>query len=124
MPKSFLRFTRATHGHPVVRWLDEVFFPSVVRYMISRPHIVLLLVLIFALEYPSTPAVVMLMLGNYTNVISASSSAIVLRQQSNQHADVLEHHEAHADAFEQILERIARIEVHFGIAQEEPDHGS
>lgn len=104
-----LLMSRRDHSHPFVRFLDGSFFPWIVTYVISRPHIIFLLGLIFALEYPDTPAVVMLMLGNYTNVISASASAIVLRQQSNQHEVTIEHHEAHEDRFQQVLEELASM---------------
>jgi predicted PurR-regulated permease PerM len=105
-----LLLSRRTHTHPVVRFLDEKLFPWVVAFLTSRTHILFLLALIFVVEDPKVSVVIALMAGNWTNIISASASAIVLRQQSNQHGEVTEHHEAHADAFEQILARLDAME--------------
>ena len=113
------RFSRTPHSHPVVRFLDDRLFPLVVTLMTSRAHILFLLCLLLIIENPTMAAVIMLMAGNWTNVVSASASAIVLRQQSTQHEEVIDRHESHADAFEQILTKLDAMHAEMHRQQEE-----
>lgn len=105
-----LRMTRHPHDQPVVKFIDERLFPAIVGFAISRAHILFLVALIAVVENPLIGITIALAAGNWTNIVSATASTIVLRQQSVHHEEVTEHHEAHADAFDQILQRLDQLE--------------
>lgn len=64
----------------LVWFLDGYVFPAIKAYATARLHILVLLCFLFVVLNPLTGSQVQLMLGNYTNVISASVSAICLRE--------------------------------------------
>ncbi len=90
----------------IKRYLDQNLFPAIVQYAINRWHIVALLVIGIAMfllvRFPSAEII----LGNYTNIISALVSCIVLLTTMQQHQQHQQHHR------EQIS-KIASLESHY-----------
>lgn len=110
----------------VIEFIDKQVFPFVISLVTSRAHIIFIFFLLVFLLNPTTVTVVMLILGNYTNVLSAGSSSIVLRQQSDNHEEIMEkhgtltdYHEAHQDAFDHILEELDSIKNKLGMKEKE-----
>lgn len=68
-------------------FLDTRLFPAIVKYATARLHIVALLILGIVLMVWHD-ALLELVGGNYTNIISAMVSCIVLLQQVSHHQEV------------------------------------
>lgn len=87
MRSSYTRF---------LHWLDASLFPKVVAYATHPLVILLTILLLIPLIVFASITSLALILGNYTNVVSAAVSSIVLATSLKQHHDNKQMHEAHA----------------------------
>lgn len=92
----------------VADWLDTTAFPAIVRYATSRPHIVALLALGCVLMLWHDP-LVELVGGNYTNIVSALVSCIVLLQQVSHHREVKRLHVEHSQQIAALHETVKAL---------------
>ncbi len=97
-------------------WLDATAFPAIVRYATSRPHIVALLLLGSVLMLWHDPSVE-LVGGNYTNIVSALVSCIVLLQQVSHHHEVKRLHSEHAKQIAALHETVKALATAQGAPQ-------
>ena len=79
------------------RWLDGTFFRWVVAYATHPLVILATMLLLVPLIFDAANTALALTLGNYTNVVSASVSSIVLMQSLKHHRENKRLHAQHAD---------------------------
>lgn len=73
-------------------WLDTAIFPRIVAYATHPLVILLTICLIVPLVVFSSVTALALVLGNYTNVVSAAVSSIVLMQALKHHHEAKQMH--------------------------------
>lgn len=89
--------------------LDQRVFPAVVRYATHRATIFGTMLLLIPLIVFGSVTALALVLGNYTNVVSATVASIVLAQQLAHRHENTQRHDEHAA-------RLTRIEAHLRAA--------
>ena len=86
--------------------LDARVFPAIVMYA-THPYVILCTILLLApLILDHNDTTLQLLLGNYTNVVSASVSSIVLMQSLKHHAENKRLHAKHAEEIKALHAKI------------------
>lgn len=103
------RRLRAALGDGIAaRWLETIIFPKVVAYATHAYTIAATMLLLIPLIAWANNTAISLILGNYTNVVSASVASIVLATSLKQHHENRARHDAHA---QQIADLHAKVDA-------------